>query len=75
MVGETDGRGLLECCMRFPGGAAHLPKRTRLCGDGFSRKASRALHRIARMLQALSGWGRAIAEKYAPVRRWIFAQG
>ena len=39
MVGEADGRGLLECSMRFPGGGEQLPKRTRLCGDGFSRKA------------------------------------
>ena len=39
MVGETDGRGLLECCMRFPGGGEQLLKRTRLCGAGFSRKA------------------------------------
>ena len=45
--GETDGRGLLECSMRFPGGGEQLPKKTRLCGNGFSRKASRVFRRIA----------------------------
>ncbi len=36
---RADRRGLLECCMRFPGGGEQSPKRTRLCGAGFSRKA------------------------------------
>ena len=30
-----------ECCKRFPGGGEQLPKSTRLCGAGFSRKARR----------------------------------
>ena len=111
-LGRRIGGGCLSAACAFRVGASNCRKKTRLCGNGFSRKAkprtapyclkpacafregasncrkeracaaldfrarlSRALHRIARMLQALSGRGRAIAEKNAPVRRWIFAQG
>ena len=76
MVGETDGRGLLECCKRFPDGGEQLLKRTHLCGAGFSRKAKPHTppHRMNAPCAFLEG-GRAIAEKYAPVRRGIFAQG
>ena len=65
----------MKAACAFREGASNRRKERACPARDFRARLSRTLRRIARMLQALSGRGRAIAEKNAPVRRWIFAQG